>query len=54
MFAALLAFLSLPLGERLTEDFQAVRGFLHRRDAAVPYLLEARRQLLEAFPELRA
>jgi hypothetical protein len=54
LMAALLAFVSLPLGERLAEDLQAVRGFLRRRDAAVPYLLEARRQLLEAFPELRA
>ncbi len=54
LLAALLAFLSLPLGERLMEDFQAVRGFLRRRDAVVPHLVEARRQLLEAFPELRA
>ncbi len=53
VLAGLLAFLSLPLGERLAEDFQAVRGFLRRRDAAVPHLLEARRQLLEAFPELQ-
>jgi 1-acyl-sn-glycerol-3-phosphate acyltransferase len=53
LLGALLAFLSLPLGERLAEDFQAVRGFLRRRDAAVPHLLEARRQLLEAVPELQ-
>ncbi len=53
LLAALLAFLSLPLSERLAEDLQAVRGFLRRRDAAVPHLLEARRQLLEAFPELQ-
>ena len=52
LLAALLAFLSLPLGERLAEDLQAVRGFLRRRDAAVPHLLEARRRLLAAFPEL--
>ncbi|HEX9010809.1 MAG TPA: 1-acyl-sn-glycerol-3-phosphate acyltransferase [Holophagaceae bacterium] len=52
LLAALLAVLSLPLGERLAEDLQAVRGFLRRRDAAVPHLLEARRRLLEAFPEL--
>ncbi len=52
LLAALLAFLSLPLGERLAEDLQAVRGFLRRRDGAVPHLLEARRRLLEAFPEL--
>ena len=54
LLAALLAFLALPLGERLAEDSQAVRGFLRRRDEAVPHLLEARRQLLEAFPELQA
>ena len=52
LLAALLALLSLPLGERLAEDLQAVRGFLRRRDAAVPHLLEARRRLLAAFPEL--
>ena len=34
------------------EDIQAIRGFLRRRDPAVPALLEARRELLEAFPEL--
>jgi 1-acyl-sn-glycerol-3-phosphate acyltransferase len=44
--------LGLPIQERAAEDFQAVRGFLRRRDPAVPELLEARRQLLEAFPEL--
>lgn len=54
VLAAGLAFLSLPLGERLAEDLQAVRGFLRRRDAAVPHLLEARRRLLEAFPDLEA
>jgi 1-acyl-sn-glycerol-3-phosphate acyltransferase len=42
----------LPLLERAAEDLQAVRGFLRRRDPAVPELLEARRQLIEAFPEL--
>lgn len=52
LVAALLAFLSLPLGERLKEDLQAIRGFLRRRDAAVPHLLAARRRLLEAFPGL--
>jgi 1-acyl-sn-glycerol-3-phosphate acyltransferase len=52
LLAALLAFLSLPLGERLAEDLQAVRGFLRRRDAAIPHLLEARRRLLAAFPDL--
>lgn len=49
---AILALLFLPLGERLAEDLQAVRGFLRRRDAAVPHLIEARRRLLAAFPEL--
>jgi 1-acyl-sn-glycerol-3-phosphate acyltransferase len=53
LLVAILAFLSLPLGERLAEDMQAVRGFLRRRDAAVPQLLEARRRLLEAFPDLQ-
>lgn len=42
----------LPILERAAEDLQAIRGFLRRRDPAVPELLEARRQLLEAFPEL--
>jgi 1-acyl-sn-glycerol-3-phosphate acyltransferase len=51
--AALLAvLLGLPALERAGEDLQAIRGFLRRRDPAVPELLEARRQLLEAFPEL--
>ena len=44
--------LSLPALERAGEDLQAIRGFLRRRDPAVPELLDARRQLLEAFPEL--
>ena len=44
--------LGLPIRERAAEDRQAIRGFLRRRDPAVPQLLEARRQLLEAFPEL--
>lgn len=44
--------LGLPLLERAAEDLQAIRGFLRRRDPAVPELLEARRQLLSAFPEL--
>ena len=47
-----LAILGWPLFERVTEDAQAVRGYLRRRDPAVPELLEARRQLLQAFPEL--
>lgn len=45
--------LGFPVLERAGEDLQAIRGFLRRRDPAVPDLLEARRQLLEAFPELR-
>ena len=50
--ALVLAGLGLPVLERAAEDLQAVRGFLRRRDPAVPELLEARRQLLAAFPEL--
>ena len=49
-----LALLGRPVLERVAEDLQTVRGFLRRRDPAVPDLLEARRQLLEAFPELGA
>ena len=41
-----------PILERATEDLQAVRGFLRRHNPAAPERLEARRQLLEAFPEL--
>lgn len=51
---ALLALgVGLPHLERAAEDLQAIRGFLRRRDPAVPALLEARRQLLETFPELK-
>lgn len=50
--ALLLLFLALPTLERVAEDLQAIRGFLRRRDPAVPDLLEARRQLLAAFPKL--
>ena len=50
--ALLLLLLGLPILERAAEDLQAIRGFRRRRDPAVPELLEARRQLLEAFPEL--
>jgi hypothetical protein len=50
--ALLLLALALPMLERVGEDLQAIRGFLRRRDPAVPDLLEARRQLLAAFPEL--
>lgn len=52
--ALLVTGLGLPVLERAAEDLQAIRGFLRRRDPAVPELLEARRQLLEAFPELRS
>jgi hypothetical protein len=52
--ALLLLALALPMLERVGEDLQAIRGFLRRRDPAVPELLEARRQLLAAFPELGA
>lgn len=44
--------LGLPILEGAAEDLQAIRGFLRRRDPAVPGLMEARRRLLEAFPEL--
>lgn len=50
--ALLVAALGHPLLERAGEDLQAIRGFLQRRDPAVSELLEARRQLLEAFPDL--
>lgn len=50
--ALLLVLLGLPAVERAGEDLQAIRGFRRRRDPAVPELLEARRQLLEAFPVL--
>jgi 1-acyl-sn-glycerol-3-phosphate acyltransferase len=50
--ALLLILAGLPVLERAGEDLQAIRGFRRRRDPAVPELLEARRQLLEAFPEL--
>ncbi len=52
LVALLAAGLGLPILERAVEDLQAIRGFLRRRDPAVPDLLEARRQLLAAFPEL--
>ena len=46
------AYLGLRLFERLREDVQAVRGFRARRAKAAPRLLDAKRMLLEAFPEL--
>jgi hypothetical protein len=50
---AVLAFLGLPLSERLKEDWQAIRGYRHRRDPDVEHLIKAREQLLETFPQLR-
>ncbi|WP_243294494.1 1-acyl-sn-glycerol-3-phosphate acyltransferase [Geothrix mesophila] len=50
--ALLVVLLGLPVLERAGEDLQAIRGFRRRRDPAVPELLEARKQLLAAFPEL--
>ena len=50
--ALLVATLGRPVLDQAQEDFQAVRGFLRRRDPAVPALLEARKQLLAAFPQL--
>ncbi|HET6331214.1 MAG TPA: 1-acyl-sn-glycerol-3-phosphate acyltransferase [Holophagaceae bacterium] len=47
------AFLGLRLFERIREDVQAVRGFRARMAKAAPRLLDAKRMLLEAFPELR-
>lgn len=52
LVALLVLGLGLPILERAVEDLQAIRGFLRRRDPAVPELLEARRQLRSAFPEL--
>ena len=52
--ALLLTLLGLPVLERAREDLQAIRGFLRRRDPAVPHLLEARKQLMAAFPELES
>ena len=50
---AALAFLSLPLSERLKEDWQAIRGYRHRRHPDVAGLLKAKEELLQAFPQLR-
>jgi hypothetical protein len=52
VLALLLVGLALPILERVAEDLQAIRGFLRRRDPATAELLEARRELLTAFPEL--
>jgi len=48
----LLLLLGLPALDRAQEDLQAIRGFFRRRDPALPELLQARKALLEAFPEL--
>ncbi|WP_243319859.1 1-acyl-sn-glycerol-3-phosphate acyltransferase [Geothrix sp. SG200] len=50
--ALLVVLLGLPALERAGEDLQAIQGFRRRRDPAAPELLEARQQLLAAFPEL--
>jgi hypothetical protein len=47
-----LAFVALPLAERVREDVQAIRGFLRRGDHSLAPLLDERAQLLAAFPEL--
>jgi 1-acyl-sn-glycerol-3-phosphate acyltransferase len=49
---AVLAWLSLPLTERVAEDAQAIRGWLSRNDAEVPAMIEARELLVAAVPEL--
>jgi hypothetical protein len=48
------AFVAMPLAERVAEDVQAIRGFLRRDDAGLQALVKEREALLEAFPELRA
>jgi hypothetical protein len=52
--ALLIVGMGWPVLERAKEDLQSIRGFLRRRDPVVPELLEARKQLLAAFPELRS
>lgn len=51
---AVAAFMFLPLLEHLREDWQAIRGFLNRKNPRAKALLEARERLLEAFPRLGA
>ena len=48
-----MAILSLPLSERLKEDWQAIQGYCHRRHPDVAGLLKAKEELLETFPQLR-
>ncbi len=50
--AALVALAGLPMRERLAEDWQAYRGWLHRKDPEAPALLEAKARLLQRFPGL--
>ncbi len=50
---AMLAFLSLPLLERLKEDWQAIRGYRHRAHPDAASLRKAKEELLSAFPQLR-
>ena len=52
--AAALAFVGLPMAERVREDLQAIRGFLRRRDPRAQTIASEREALLTAFPELRA
>lgn len=50
---AVLAFLSLPLFERLKEDWQAIRGYRNRKHPDAASLLKAKEELLAAFPQLK-
>ena len=50
--AGVAAFVALPLAERVTEDAQAIRGFLQRRHTELEPLVRERAELLAAFPEL--
>ncbi|MDE3245484.1 MAG: 1-acyl-sn-glycerol-3-phosphate acyltransferase, partial [Acidobacteriota bacterium] len=50
---AVLAFLSLPLFERLKEDWQAIRGYRRRGHPDAAGLLKAKKELLAVFPQLR-
>lgn len=50
--AALVALAGLPMRERVAEDLQALRGWLHRKDPEAPARLEAKARLLQRFPGL--
>jgi hypothetical protein len=52
LLALAAAGLGLPILDRAKEDLQATRGFVWRRDLAMPELLEARKHLVVAFSEL--